>query len=1298
MPDEVVKRWRDARPFPGLRSFTEREAHLFFGREGQSDEIVRLLQRTGFAAVVGTSGCGKSSLVRAGLLPTLFAGYSASRGCKWRVADFRPGNNPIGNLRSALGPCFGGEADGCDWLRQGSSSLADAVRQARATGRLEPDENLLLVADQFEELFRYQVRKESATADRDEKAQFVALLLECVRPEDKLFVVITIRSDFLGDCAQFRDLPEAMNHSQYLVPRMTRQQRRCAVEGPIRVAGARIAARLTDKVLNDLGDDPDQLPVLQHALMRTWDAWVSLGKFEEPIDWDAYDTVGTVQNALGNHAEEICRRAAAKINVPAQRIIKRIFQRLRTRDSNGPAVRSSASVDELRAITEAPLSDVQAVLDCFRDDLAGCTFLTPFRSAVEVLSEDTPVDVTHESLLRCWPRLAGDWDPEEEESRRVYTRLAESAEGRGKDDFLAGSLLKRTLEWWDKQQPNEAWAARYHAGFQATKQYLFESRDAYEREQQQAREQERLEQERKIAEARQAAELHQARVKRIGASVIAVVALFAFVISTYSWLRARAARREAVVQLLASKASLAASQGDARLVPAVLLAAEAVRRSPTNQARVLLADTLALLPVPEVLPFANASALQAAFGMNGKALAILSRDGRIQVWDPATAARIAVAGSGGIRSFAFSRSAARLATAAADGQIGIWDAKTGARLATLSCPAALPVVTASADKTPVISRSTDKAPVISVSADGQAVAALCDSRLFLWSSGGTWRRPRLLRIGKPDERWTHVALGDNANLIALANARRGGSRNPDDHDRESASIVVRTVPEGKTLASDSPPKRDTRPVAPLRSVTALTLFESTRSGPSLAAADADGAVRIWNLPRVGRPAAPMPLQANNASTTFKLTAAATELSLSQDGNCLIARSTDGIAKVWDIEDEKEAVRLIGEKRVASVSMTDRSGRAVAVDDDGRLTAWNLAGLSISLGRVLAAQFSSDRARLLCRLLPPGTGVIVDLQKGNITGRWDLLDDGFYPVGIAPDGEWAAVRLKSTPPDRYGGLDMRSLSLSLGKIGQSRWAKPVSLADVIMLGYPIFSRDGRYLAGFVLQVGLGPQEQPSYLFGLFVWDAATGQELCRPPEAPRSLQTPAFAFTPDGNGVVIGSRNGGLKQIAVPGGAETALFPARNVTAVAFSEDGKLLAMGEAGTSGNSEDLSLPPRVRVLAYPSGKEIAAFDQPGSIGSIAFSNDGRYLVVCGAEVSLWEVSSRLRLLHYPARVLAACITNEGRLAVADTRGVAFLPWQPSDLVSEACKRARRSLTKEEWEFYVPNEPYTETCRSGR
>jgi hypothetical protein len=143
--------------------------------------------------------------------------------------------------------------------------------------RLAADENLLLVVDQFEELFRFQ-----SMSGGEEAAAFVNLLLEAARSRTaSIYVVLTMRSDFLGDCAQFRDLPEAINDGQYLIPRMSRSQRRQAIVGPVAVGAAArgqpvaMTPRLVQCLLNDVGDNPDQLPVLQHALMRTWDTWAA---------------------------------------------------------------------------------------------------------------------------------------------------------------------------------------------------------------------------------------------------------------------------------------------------------------------------------------------------------------------------------------------------------------------------------------------------------------------------------------------------------------------------------------------------------------------------------------------------------------------------------------------------------------------------------------------------------------------------------------------------------------------------------------------------------------------------------------------------------------------------------------------------------------------------------------------------------------------------------------------------------------------------------------------------------------
>ena len=147
---------------------------------------------------------------------------------------------------------------------------------------LDEGVNLLVVVDQFEELFRYrQLEAVGRGGDQrisEEAAAFVNLLLEVKQQETcPIFVVLTMRSDFLGDCAQFPGLAEAINAGQYLVPRMTRDERRAAIEGPVRVGGAEIAPVLLTRLVNDVGDNPDQLSILQHALNRTWARWQERG-------------------------------------------------------------------------------------------------------------------------------------------------------------------------------------------------------------------------------------------------------------------------------------------------------------------------------------------------------------------------------------------------------------------------------------------------------------------------------------------------------------------------------------------------------------------------------------------------------------------------------------------------------------------------------------------------------------------------------------------------------------------------------------------------------------------------------------------------------------------------------------------------------------------------------------------------------------------------------------------------------------------------------------------------------------
>ena len=294
-------------PYPGLRPFRFEESYLFFGREGQSEELLKRLERSHFVAVVGTSGSGKSSLVRAGLLPLLSSGFMPNTGADWRIAILRPGNSPIHNLARALvlpeqytggAPTSANKAS--DELNIGITETilrrsAIGLLDYADSGELAKGENLLVVVDQFEELFRF--KKEYGQSESDEAAAFVKLLLEATRDKstrDKkkspVYVVITMRSDFLGDCAQFRDLPEAINDGQYLIPRLTREQLRQVIESPAKIHGAQMSPVLVTNLLNDIGDDQDQLPVLQHALMRTWNEWAKKENQDAEISYHDYES------------------------------------------------------------------------------------------------------------------------------------------------------------------------------------------------------------------------------------------------------------------------------------------------------------------------------------------------------------------------------------------------------------------------------------------------------------------------------------------------------------------------------------------------------------------------------------------------------------------------------------------------------------------------------------------------------------------------------------------------------------------------------------------------------------------------------------------------------------------------------------------------------------------------------------------------------------------------------------------------------------------------------------------------
>ncbi|MDR3537467.1 MAG: hypothetical protein P4L71_13300 [Acetobacteraceae bacterium] len=477
-------------PYPGLRPFDAEEADLFFGREAQVDELLRRLHSTRFLAVVGPSGCGKSSLVRAGMIAALESGFLVSAGSRWQFAVMRPGGRPMNELATALVVQTGLAADAPDTntaigmlgatLRRGPLGLLEALQETP----LAPGSNLLVLVDQFEEIFRF--RREGGV---DEADAFVALLLQSARQRDvPVYIVLTMRSDFFGDCAAFAGLPEALNQSQYLTPRLSREQRRVAIVGPARVFGGDVAADLVNRLLNEMGNDPDQLPLMQHLLMRMW-TWRTPpsdaldnpdieddgeGIADGPprhLTLEDYDAVGGLRRALSNHANE----AFDRLDEQQQSIARTLFRRLSERAPGSRDIRRPTAVEEIAALAGVTRPELTKVVNVFR--APGCSFVVP--SWPMPLDDHTILDITHEALIRQWDKLRA-WADEEAQSADNYRFLERNAAlwKQGRMALWGTPNLEMALDWRIRERPTDLWARRYGGNFEAAMEFLEASAEA----------------------------------------------------------------------------------------------------------------------------------------------------------------------------------------------------------------------------------------------------------------------------------------------------------------------------------------------------------------------------------------------------------------------------------------------------------------------------------------------------------------------------------------------------------------------------------------------------------------------------------------------------------------------------------------------------------------------------------------------------------------------------------------------------------------------------------------------------
>jgi hypothetical protein len=469
-------------PFPGLRPFTIDECHLYFGREGQVDEILVKLSKHRSVTVMGYSGSGKSSLMSCGLVPVLYGGFMTESGPHWQVISVRPGDSPMANLTEAIvdHQVRTNIIDESDRVIQ--RAIINSVLRNSSEGLVQiatylqknSSENVFFLIDQFEELFR-----NSDDNDLDylnDAAAYVNLILTAVhQTKVPAYVAINMRSDFIGDCSAFTGLTQMINDSNYLVPQMTRDQKRMAIEGPVAVGGGKISNRLVKRLLTDIEDHEDQLPILQHALMRTWDYWVNNREEGEPMDIRHYTAIGRIDQALSRHANE----AYDELSSGDKQIAEILFKSTTEKGEDNKGSRRPSQVGLIAELAEANDEEVIRVVDQFRKP--GRSFLMP--DVNTKLEADSFIELSHESLMRIWTRLSG-WVEEESESARMYKRISDAAAMYqiGKTGLWRPPDLQLALNWQKKQKPSRSWAQRYDIAFERAIVFLDTSRITYEAE------------------------------------------------------------------------------------------------------------------------------------------------------------------------------------------------------------------------------------------------------------------------------------------------------------------------------------------------------------------------------------------------------------------------------------------------------------------------------------------------------------------------------------------------------------------------------------------------------------------------------------------------------------------------------------------------------------------------------------------------------------------------------------------------------------------------------------------------